>query len=902
MNPDETTAAAPKPKTKSHQWTLFESAAAQCNACGLREQSKVYKLSGEGDAHAHIALVGEAPGWQEERDERNFIGRAGQLLDGCIVEAGLLRDELWLNNSVRCRPTNPNNQKDRKPTLDEVDCCRDYSLEELRRIKPKVIVALGDTASSMLLSKRFGGILQRRGKSTWSDEWNAWIVETLHPSFALRQYAQRHFIIEDLKLAKRIARDGAPPEVIPTTVEVIWDLEHLERAAQEIIASGHFHFDWETYGPKHVDSTRGDNENGLHLTKGRGFCLSIATHEGHAYVIPRYLQNVTPYWGRDLNKVDEILRRIFLSDCRKGGFHVSFDISITMSTLGVKPTNVDFCGMVAHHGINNHLGSGAHGLKSCSALYTPLGRYDDELDTWLNENGYTKEGKPDHDYIYKAPDAIIHKYNGMDSDASLRLEHVFVPQLHEEGLWHIFTTDLMPVALEHQEIDRIGPRINVPYLDEVSQILGDGLETLKAQITTAARETGHIAPDADFNPNSHPQVAALLYDVQGLPILGRTDGGAPGTGEELLLQLKDMSDYIPLILQFRAFTKVKGTWIDGTKSVKGQKKALRAVLDEDGHARMSTMVHGTETFRFVTRKPFAIHTFPKTVKGMPSVRALIIPEDGYTFLDADYVQQEFVIQSIVAGQWDMVEAILDRGEDAHEAVAFDLGGVRKSDYLTTDPSGYDYDGSLWISRDSYNEYKAIRSKWKSVNFMVMFRGQAKKLARMALGCTGDYKRAIICKNSGSPVCDCESTASTWIKEYYERYEAIKWWQYHVIKKGYETGRSVTPFSTYRKLPAFFDSDMFMRFEAERQACNAPIQISGAHVMRRAMLGIQARFRKEKFPGRVVMSIHDELITEVRTDLIEDGEYIVRRYMEQPYPELAGRSLRVDVARASCWGG
>jgi uracil-DNA glycosylase family 4 len=884
---------------KSHSWTLFESAAAQCDACGLSAHSKCYKLKGEGPRGAQIALVGEAPGWTEERDERPFVGRAGQLLDGCITEAGLNRDHLFLTNSVRCRPINLNTEKDRKPTLDEVDACRGYTLEELHALKPKVIVALGDTASSMLLSKRFGGIRERRGKVTWSDEWNAWIVESLHPSFALRQYAQRHFIIEDLKTAKRLVDEGGPREVKPTEIEVVLTLKHLERAKNEIIASGHFHFDWETYGPHALDPTRGDNENGLHLTKARGFCLSIATREGHAYVIPRYLSGITPHWGRSLSAVDDALREIFLSDCRKGGFHVAFDISITQSTLGVKPTHVDFCGMIAHHALNNHL-VGAHGLKSCVALYTSLGRYDDELDNWLTENGYTKEGKPDHDFIWKAPDAIVHKYNGMDSDGSLRLEHIFVPQLHEEGLWKIFTTDLMPVALEHQEIDRIGVHIDVPYLEKISKQLGDGLIALKTQITEMARVEGHIGADADFNPNSHDQVAALLYDAQGLPILARTDGGKPATGEEFLLQLKDMSEYIPLILQYRAFTKVKGTWIDGTKSEKGQKKALRAVLDEDGYARMNTLVHGTETFRFVTRRPFAVHTFPKTVKGMPSVRALIIPADGYTFLDADYVQQEFVIQSIVAGQWDMVEAILDRGEDAHEAVAYDLGGVKKADYLATE--GYEYDGLVWKSKDDYNTYKSIRSKWKSVNFMVMFRGQAKKLARMALGCTGDYKRGVVCKISGSTVCDCEQTAQQWIRDYYERYEAIKWWQYRTIKLGYEKGRSWTPFGTYRKLPAFFDADPFMRYEAERQACNAPIQISGAHVMRRAMLGIQARFRKEKFPGRVVMSIHDELITEVRTDLIDEGEYYVRRYMEQPFPELAGRSLRVDVAVASCWGG
>lgn len=865
------------------EWTVFEKPAHRCRACGAWDKgSKCYKLSGDGNPEAQIALVGEGPGWKEEELEKPFVGRAGELLDGCITDAGLLRSELWITNSARCRLINKIG-KDRKPSMHELDCCRGHTLDELREIKPKVIVALGDVASAMLLSRRFGGIREERGKVTWSDEWQAWIIQTLHPAFALRQYAQRHFIIEDLKTAKRLVEEHGPRIVVPTDIEIVSSIAGLQRVKEEILDAGHFHFDWET--------------NGLHLTKSEGFCVSFSIREGHAFVVPRLQESWQDYWGRHLREADAMLREIMLSDCTKGGFHVGFDMSITQTTLGVRPTNVTFCGMIAHHALNNHLGQGAHGLKSCVALYTPMGRYDDELDAWLKDHNYTVDGKADYAQLWRAPNEIVWKYNGMDSDGSLRLEHIFVPQLHEECLWKIFTADLMPVAIEHQETDRIGVRINVPYVDEVSAQLAAGLATLEEKIAELA---GH-----SVNPSSPKQVANLLFEEQGLPILGRTDNGDPSTKEELLLQVKDLSDFVPLILQHRAFAKIKGTYVDGKNSVKGQKKALRAVIDDDGYARMNTLVHGTETFRFVTRKPFALHTWPKTVPGMPSVRAFVIPDDGYTFITRDFKQQEFVIQCILAGQWDMVEALLDRDEDVHELVTQELGGVAKKDYLLAhsyDSEGYAFDGLTWINKDAYQLYKAARSKFKSVNFMIMFRGMAKKLARMALGCTGDQRRGVICKVEGTVVCGCEARAQEYITNYYERYEHIKWWQYRTIKIGYETGRSVTPFGTYRKLPAFFDSDAFTRFEAERQACNAPIQISGAHVMRRAYLKIKERLRKEKFPGRVVFTVHDEITCQFRSDLIEEGDYIMRRYMEAPYPELAGRSLRTDGVTTSCWGG
>ncbi len=873
------------------EWTTFERPSLRCRACGCWQSSQINALAGDGPPQTDIALVGEAPGEWEEAQDANFVGRAGEMLNGCLTEAGLLRAEVFVCNSVRCRPVTPL-RRNRKPTMHEIDCCRGYTLDELAGVKPRVIVALGDVAMTSLIGKQLGGVTEHRGKVRWSDEWNAWIIPTFHPAYALRKYAERHWIVADLRLARETVERGGPAPVETTHVDVIRTLDDLYAMRDDVLSYEEFAYDWET--------------NGVHLTKSRGFCMSISVREGHAYVIPRYLSGMMPAWAhRDFPIVDNVLRELLLSALRKIGWHLAFDNNVSRTTLGIWPNNPWFCGMIAHHALANHLGGRAHGLKLCASMYTPMGRYDDPLDQWLVEHGYTDQGKPDYGKVWLAPDEITHLYNGSDSDATLRLKNVLVPRLHAAGLWKVFTTDLMPVSTEHQEIDRIGVRINCSYLDELSGLLGSALDTMRVELAS-------YAENDTLNPSSHKQMGELFYDTLGLPILARTNTGQPSTREDVLVQLKEMHPAVPLLLAYRAHEKIKSTYVDGKDTAAGRKKALRAVIDDDGYARMNTLLAAAETFRFITRRPFAIHTWPKTdpKSGIPSVRALIIPDDHYVFLTRDYTQQEFVIQSIAAGQWDMVEALLDRGEDVHEKVTRELGGHEKSSYLWAPDFGSAYveiDGDHWKSKDAYDEYKKQRQKFKNVNFMILFRGGARKLARMALGCTADYRTRTPCKLEGVVDCSHEQTAARYISDYYDLYDAIKWWQYQTIKTLTRTGKVVGLFDTYRTLPGIWDSNAYVRLEAERQGCNFPIQNGGAHVMRRALLRTQERFRgkpplRAPFPGRVVFTLHDEMTAQVREDLVEDGDYIVKTCMEAPYRELGGRSFRTSGVRTTCWGG
>lgn len=112
-----------------------------CTLCGLA-QTRTQVVLGAGDAQASVMFVGEAPGKQEDRTGRGFQGSAGVVFDEILGFLGLARDQIWLNNAVRCRPTHMGT-KNRPPRNQEIDACRVWLLDDLRRVRPSVVVTLG---------------------------------------------------------------------------------------------------------------------------------------------------------------------------------------------------------------------------------------------------------------------------------------------------------------------------------------------------------------------------------------------------------------------------------------------------------------------------------------------------------------------------------------------------------------------------------------------------------------------------------------------------------------------------------------------------------------------------------------------------------------------------------------
>ena len=152
---------------------------------------------GSGNPHAEFVCIGEGPGADEDAQGLPFVGRAGQLLTRMLASVDLVRDEVYICNTVKCRP--PSN---RNPELDEIAACAPFLAEQLATLQPKVILSLGSVATHALL-KTNAPIGKLRGRvHAYGD---IVLIPTFHPAFLLRNPGQefKRMAWDDLKLAKR---------------------------------------------------------------------------------------------------------------------------------------------------------------------------------------------------------------------------------------------------------------------------------------------------------------------------------------------------------------------------------------------------------------------------------------------------------------------------------------------------------------------------------------------------------------------------------------------------------------------------------------------------------------------------------------------------------------------------
>ncbi len=165
-----------------------------CRKCALAE-GRTTAVPGEGNVKAELIFVGEGPGHDEDIQGRPFVGRAGQLLTKIIQAMTYDRAEVFITNIVKCRP--PNN---RVPHRDEIQVCTPYLLEQIRNIRPKVIVTLGKVAADFFIPDSQGGMTAIRGRF---QDWNGLpVMPTFHPSYLIRNEGNkeiRRMVWDDMR-------------------------------------------------------------------------------------------------------------------------------------------------------------------------------------------------------------------------------------------------------------------------------------------------------------------------------------------------------------------------------------------------------------------------------------------------------------------------------------------------------------------------------------------------------------------------------------------------------------------------------------------------------------------------------------------------------------------------------
>jgi DNA polymerase len=184
-----------QPDDRRHELTVLAERIAPCDRCPELFSTRTQTVFGVGPIDPDICFVGEAPGADEDAQGEPFVGKAGQLLNKIIVAMGFKRNEVYICNTLKCRP--PNN---RTPTPQERSNCREYFDQQLELVKPKYIVALGLTAAQNLLATtlsmgKLRGRFHRFGTVP--------VICTYHPAALLRNEGWKKDTWDDMKLLLR---------------------------------------------------------------------------------------------------------------------------------------------------------------------------------------------------------------------------------------------------------------------------------------------------------------------------------------------------------------------------------------------------------------------------------------------------------------------------------------------------------------------------------------------------------------------------------------------------------------------------------------------------------------------------------------------------------------------------
>lgn len=181
-------------------WNELEKECRDCTKCAL-SKSRKNCVFGTGSREARLVFVGEAPGAREDETGIPFVGAAGKLLDKYLLAVGIERDDVYIANILKCRP--PDN---RDPLQDEQDACIPYLWEQLRLIRPEIIVCLGRISAIRLIKPDFRitaehGRIYKKG--------DHFLSAVYHPAALLRDPAKKEDMLRDMKLIKKFLDESS---------------------------------------------------------------------------------------------------------------------------------------------------------------------------------------------------------------------------------------------------------------------------------------------------------------------------------------------------------------------------------------------------------------------------------------------------------------------------------------------------------------------------------------------------------------------------------------------------------------------------------------------------------------------------------------------------------------------
>jgi DNA polymerase I len=421
------------------------------------------------------------------------------------------------------------------------------------------------------------------------------------------------------------------------------------------------------------------------------------------------------------------------------------------------------------------------------------------------------------------------------ADVTLRLREEMEPKLREQELAAIWTELEAPLVGVLARMEQVGIALDVPFLSALSVQFENRLSRLTTEI--------HRLAGVEFNIASPTQLGEVLFDTLKLPKRKRTKTGY-STDHEVLEALAERHPVPKLVLEHRALSKLKGTYVD----------ALPLLVDPaDGRIHATFHQAVAATGRLSSSDPNIQNIPIRNEEGREIRKAFVAPADR-VLISADYSQVELRILAHLSRDPGLAEGFRS-GHDVHTSTAARLFGVPPE--------------QVGIE---------LRSRAKAINFGVIYGMGPQRISR----------------EMGVSIVEARS----FIEDYFAKMPGVRTYLEENLAFARAHGYVRTILGRRRILRGINSPDPPVRAQAERVCANTPIQGSAADVIKRAMLGVDRELASSGLGAHLLLQVHDELVVEAPAAHAQEVSSIIRRCMEGAI-ELSV-PLHVEVGIGTTW--
>lgn len=788
-----------------------------CSQCGLFTKCNSPKMEVHGEGRKEILLTAETGGRIEDRRGEQLVGDTGKKTEQVFKKFGVnLNKDCWKQNAVRCR-TSDEFERNRTPTDKEIEYCRPLLLKDIKRLKPKKIILLGEVAIKSVIGNRMtiDGMNKWVGWQIPDQELGCWLFPTYHPSFVYlrdkKNVAAQTIFEKHIKTALEWNKPF-PDNSFILEGKILTDVKEVNKFLIHIIAyRPKITFDFETTGIK------------PHRDGHRIICMAITTDEGDSVAFPFFYDD--PEFMRYMKDI------LTCNQIKKTNQNLSYEDMWVRAVFGEPIQGFYGDPMLGTHFLRST--KGITGLKRQTYLQIGVANYEEKTKKYIRAT--TEQEKEYGNNAFNRmmemwdvePEEML-KYCRIDTKASHHIFHnIQLPKITDMAMdGHTGYNLLLEGRKALTDIEENGIHINEEFYRKNLEVLLKRMAGLKSKLKKSKEAVlWKKKMGKELNPQSNDQLIKLIYDV--LEIKTGTDKRT--VNHDVLESMNT-----PFAEQLMLFKKIKGI-----------KDKIEDILREavNGVIHPSFGLHVNVTYRSEAHSPNFQNMMKRDELAKRLVRSGIIPSKGNLLGEADFSGIEVSISCAYHKDPEMIRNVTDPEADMHKDSAAMLLKLKKEEVT----SELRYIGkNCWVFPQFYGSFyeECAKNIWKNI------KGCYTKSGVLVI----DHLKNKGIRNLKQFINHCKKIEDWFWKEKFKVYGEWK----DSMWKNYQKTGYVDLLSGFRIEGLFKKNDVN----------NYVIQGAAFHCLLWSLIRLNKLFKINHMKSKIIGQIHDSILFNIHPSELE----------------------------------